>query len=142
SNLYSEQLLLCLPELWDDITFESIESLLRQFTNSFSFYSFLSFTYKYLEIDIIDLFFNDNHIDILHKKNLSSYFKNIVLSLYKDHDDYFLFDNDYIGVTNEEWLNVKNRLLLDKRVKPVNLKPHDLLIKLTEYNLIFNSDAD
>src|SRR5579863_1992449 len=54
SNLYSTYLMLCLPELWLDITAKDLIDIIKRFTNILSFYGLIVFTYTFVEIDIID----------------------------------------------------------------------------------------
>jgi hypothetical protein len=131
SNLYSEQLLLCLPEIWKDLTFEKIQFILESLTTSFSFYSFLRFTYKYVEVDFLDEVLLNNKITLQFKKDICSYFKNIVSTFYKDDDDYYDFNENLIGVKLEDWKDVKIKLLKDNRMKPVCLSIEELYLKLS-----------
>lgn len=137
SNLYSEQLLVCLPELWDSMNFEKIRIILENLTNSFSFYSFLRFTYKYLEIDLIDDFVQNEKINIEFKKDVCSYFKNIVVTFYKDDDDFLDFNDNLIGIELNTWNQVQRILLNDKRIKPVSLNQKELLDKFLALELMF-----
>jgi hypothetical protein len=134
-NLYSEQLLLCLPEIWKDMTREKIQFILESLNNSFSFYSFLRFSYKYVEIDLLDEVLLNKKIKLNIKKDICSYFKNIVSTFYKDEDDYFDFDEKLIGVELEDWKIIKLKLLIDNRIKPVSLSVEELYSKLVNYEL-------
>lgn len=134
-NLYSEQLLLCLPEIWEDFTIEKIRIILERLTSSFSFYSFLRFTYKYIEIDLFEEIFLNKKIDMVFKKNIYSYFKNIVSTLYKDEDDFFDFNEKLIGVELEQWEQVKIKLLSDKRIKPISMTINELYLMLISREL-------
>ena len=44
--LYTSSLFLCLPELWEDITVDDLVSIVKRFTNDYSYFSFIYFTYK------------------------------------------------------------------------------------------------
>jgi hypothetical protein len=48
STLYSEYLMLCLPELWEDITVIDLLQIIDQFTKTTSFYGLILFTYKFV----------------------------------------------------------------------------------------------
>lgn len=140
-NLYSEQLLLCIPELWDEINYDEIIKLLKSFTTSFSFYAFLRFTYKYLEIDILDLVFLNDDIEIKFKKDISDFFKRITATFYKDEDDYFEFEENLIGVDLQDWMYIKQRLLVDERIKPVELSQEEFYERICLFDSYYNGDA-
>lgn len=137
-NLYSEHLLLCLPELWNSMTYDKVLYLLESFTKSFSFYAFLRFTYKYLEIDMIESVFLNQSIKLRFKKDISDYFKNITATFYKDDDDYFEFEENLLGVELQDWTYIKQRLLTDERLKPVTLSQKELYVKICLYNKFYN----
>ncbi len=137
-NLYSEHLLLCLPELWKSMTYDKLVYLLESFTKSFSFYAFLRFTYKYLEIDMIELVFLNQSINLKFKKDISEFFKNITATFYKDDDDYFEFEENLLGVELGDWTYIKQRLLTDERLKPVILSQKEFYERICLYNDFYN----
>lgn len=118
NNTYTEYLLLCLPELWVDITIDDLIEIINNFTNLFSYYAIILFTYKYIEVDIIELILNlkmlSNHI----KPSIKDYLKSQYPNLLKNDGEIFIIDEDMIGVKNNDWMYIKQKLLLDKRVKP------------------------
>ena len=139
-NLYSEQFLKCIPELWLNLKYSDIINLLEDFTKSFSYYAFLRFTYKYLEIDFLDMFFFNEKIKDDFKKNVVDYFKEIVATFYKDEDDFFDFEENIIGVSLDEWQYVKQKLLLDDKIKPVTMSQRELFSKMKLLNNFFNNE--
>lgn len=114
---YTGQLLLCVPELWQDIDYEDLIMLIENFTNSFSFYTLIEFTYKYLEIDLLDEIFDNPRVDDKFKKDCLDYFPKIIATFYLDEDDYTVFDENLAGIHINDWSYTKQRLLVDKRVK-------------------------
>ena len=121
--LYTNQLLVCLPELWVDISFSDLLEMSNRFTNVLSYFTLIRFTYKYLELDIIE--------PILESKGVkeSEYFTIQILEFLRDQwnvllkteSDFEDFIDGFIGVNYEEWIYVKQRLLLDTRLKPALL---------------------
>src|SRR5689334_19128333 len=43
NTTYTSYLLLCLPELWKDITVDDLYSIIKRFTNDFSYFTFIYF---------------------------------------------------------------------------------------------------
>jgi hypothetical protein len=105
NTTYTVQLFVCLPELWEKVTRQDIIVLIESFTNSFSFYSFISYTYKYLKIDLLDEIFYNKNVNIKFKKDCIHYFPNIIATFYLDEDDYFEFEENLFGISIER-LNV------------------------------------
>lgn len=121
NNTYTVQLFLCLPEVWEDVSIDDIIEMVKKFTNIFSYYTLIEFTYKYIEINIVDLILNNKEISVSNEIRLDiiSYLKNSQYpNLVKNEGDYFFFDEDLYGVKLEEWSYIKQKLLLDNRVKP------------------------
>ena len=135
STTYTVQLMLCLPELWEDIGYEELVQLIESFTNSFSFYALVEFTYKYLEIDLLDEIFNNPNVEQKFKDNCLDYFPKIVATFYLDEYDYFEFNENLFGIHINDWSYTKQRLLVDKRIKPA-LEPKELFTRLKNFNNI------
>lgn len=118
NTTYTVQLMLCLPELWQDIDVDDIIEIVNQFTNIFSFYAIITFTYKYIEINIINLILELDEVsdDIKHeiKKYLKSQYPNFI----KTETDFLFFNDGVYGVTLNDWKYTKQRFLLDKRIEP------------------------
>nr|WP_314499223.1 hypothetical protein [uncultured Chryseobacterium sp.] len=106
---YTIQLFLCVPEIWEKVNFKDINTLIENFTNSFSFYSLIGFTYKYLEIDLLDEIFYNKNVNISFKKNCSKYFPNILATLYMDEYDYFEFKENLFGISLEQIKNLQKK---------------------------------
>lgn len=115
---YSMQLTLCLPEMWKEISVDDIEVLFISFTNIFSFYALLEFSYKYIEVDLFDLFFkSDVSKDV--KIDVKEYFINSGYpNLIKSDSDYMFLDKTVLGINYSDWMYIKQKLLIDGRIKP------------------------
>lgn len=129
---YTVQLMLCLPELWEEMTYEDLLNLIESFTNSFSFYAFIEFTYKYLEIDLLSEIFDNPNVDLKFKKDCIGYFPGIIATFYLDEDDHRAFNENLMGIHINDWNYVKQKLLVSKRIKPA-LSPKELSNKLEEF---------
>lgn len=122
---YTVILLAALPELWENLDVEDIVSIIDQFTNSFAFYSFIIFTYKFIEVSFIDLIMEMPTVSVEQKQDIKDFLLNQFPNLIKDEDDYFLFDENVYGSLNS-WRYIKQRFLLDKRVTPAMLSLDEL----------------
>lgn len=118
NNTYTVQLFLCLPELWEDIYFDDINEIISKFTNVFSFYALINFTYRYVEINIIDLIFRSSMVSSKFKTEIKNYLKNQYPNFFKSESDYLFFEEGLYGVKIDDWKYIKQRLLLDKRIEP------------------------
>lgn len=114
---YTVILLAALPELWENLDVEDIINIIDQFTNSFAFYSFIIFTYKFIEVNFIDLIMKMGTVSVEQKQDIKDFLLNQFPNLTKDEDDYFLFGENIYG-SLESWRYIKQRLLLDERVSP------------------------
>jgi len=138
NNTYSVRLLVCLPELWENMEFEHIKKLINSFTNVFSFYAILQFTHKYLEIDIFEMIYENENVKLGFKKDISGYLINQCANLIMDEDDYFEFEKGLIGVSLRDWSYIKQKLLLDSRIKPATKSLNELYVRLKFYNERYN----
>ncbi len=110
--------MLCLPDLWNDITVDEIIELIGNFSNSFSYYSLIYFTYRYVEIDIISEIFNLSSLTYDIRIAIATYVKSQYPNFLKDESDYLFFEKDVYGMQNEDWMYIKQKLLVDGRVEP------------------------
>lgn len=99
---YTVQLFVCLPELWEKVNYEETITLIENFTNSFSFYSLIEFTYKYLKIDLFDEILYNRNIEDRFKKDCLAFFINTLDSLYLEEYDYLEFKENLFGVNIEQ----------------------------------------
>lgn len=127
--LYSVHLMLCLPEIWEVLTVDDIMDIINGFTNEFSFYAIIEFTYKFVEIDIIDLIFKLDSINKEVKENLKNYLINSFYpNLLKNETDIFFLEKGMYGIKYDKWLYIKQVLLLDSRVKATLLFKEEILV--------------
>ena len=119
NDTYVNQLLVCLPEVWRDITVDDLINICKCFTNIHSYFTLIKFTYKYVEINIIEIV-----LHIVHKKDgdylsqIIDYLKNQWNVLVKSESDLEDFENGFIDVNYNEWKYIKQRFLIDPRVLP------------------------
>jgi|688.fasta_scaffold221359_2 hypothetical protein len=128
SSLYSVHLMYCLPELWRTIGTDEIVNLCETFKNVNSYFSLIQFTYKYLEINIIDLLMKLSLEDDI-KTEIRMYVKRQYNTFLKSPSDYLFLENEVIGVRHEDWDYKRQVFLLDSRVKPI----FNEINKLREY---------
>jgi len=118
--LYPIQVLACLPEIWQVITLDNLLEMSQYFTKPMSYYTLIKFTYKYIEIDIIDEIMKSKHVQnspyYLH--NIIEYLNTQWNVLFKTKQDLEDFTNGFIHVDYKEWIFVKQKFLIDKRVSP------------------------
>lgn len=91
---------------------------MSNFTNSFSYYALILFTYKYIEINIIELILRLGILDKSIKSDIKIFLQTQYPNLLKREGEIYVIDEDLIGVKNEEWMYIKQTLLCDKRIKP------------------------
>ncbi|SEH45551.1 hypothetical protein [Chryseobacterium culicis] len=122
NETYTVQLLLCLPELWENVTYNDMITLIENFTNSFSFYVLMEFTHKYLEIDLMDEIFYNKNVDLKFKKDCIKYFPNIIASLYMNEFDYIELEENLYGVNIEQIKKIQLKFKNDSNFKSVMSK--------------------
>lgn len=118
NNTYTIQLLLCLPELWEDISIDDVLEIISKFTNIFSYYALIVFTHKYVEINIINLIFESSIVPSSTKSDIKKYLESQYPNFFKTESDILFFENGLYGVKIQDWKYIKQKLLLDKRVLP------------------------
>ena len=141
SSTYTTQLFSCLPELWEDTEYENILQIMDNFTNSFSFYSLIEFTYKYLEIDLLNEIFLNESINLRFKKDCAEYFPKILATFYMDESDYFDLNNNVYGVDKGHWDAVKIKIHGNNKFKK-SLPISQLRIRVREFEKRFCSVSD
>jgi len=113
--------------VWEDINIDDLEYILENLSNTFSYYTLIEFTYKYLEIDILQLIVDQAkkagvYEDI--KQYLQNQWNVIVQTEWERIDLEEGVEKEYFHYDPNQWNYIKQKLLLDKRVKPA----------LTDYN--------
>jgi hypothetical protein len=126
NTTYTSYLLLCLPELWEIITVDDLYSIIKRFTNDFSYFTFIYFTSKFLEVNSIKMVLEMSDLPIKTRKEIKSYIQNQYHNFIKSETDYFFFDEGIIGVKNDQWMYIKQKLLTDKRIEPALLNEDEL----------------
>ena len=124
---YTNRLFICLPEVWENIYIDDLLQMINSFSNTFSYYTLIEFTYKYLEIDILPLIIEQA------KKNgayeaIKGYLQNQWNVIVKSEDERLILEEgvekEYFHYNANQWNHIKQRLLLDRRANPA----------LTDYN--------
>ena len=126
NNTYTVQLMACLPEIWETVCVDELIRLLNSFTNVFSFYGLILFTYKYIEIDIIPLLLSLPTISIKTKDDIKKYLLSQYPNLLKQENDFFLFDEGVMGGDSQIFQYLKQRFLLDDRIGAAKLNLAEL----------------
>lgn len=127
NDTYVTQLFVCLPEVWTDVSLKDLIEMSDNFTNVQSYFTLLKFTYKYIEIDIIEIVLKKIKIrNYSYYEQVIEYLNNQWNLLLKSEVDFEDFEDGFIGVDVNEWKYVKQKFLIDNRVKPALLSPDDL----------------
>ena len=79
SNFYNDKnffsrLMTCIPEVWEDITYDDLVSIICCIKGSVSLMSIVEFFYKYLEIDIFDIALTCSSIPKEERRIVISYY--------------------------------------------------------------------
>jgi len=95
--------------------------MVESFTTSFSFYSLMEFTYKYLQVDILKIVLNSKNVKAKFERDLKEYLElqwNILVMTDNERD---FLENDvkgeYLKYNPMQWNYVKQKFLLDNRVE-------------------------
>lgn len=120
SSLYTMQLFVCLPELWETITLEELLEMSEHFDDPLSFFTLIRFTYKYIEIDIIEPILKTHKVskDKRYFDQIIEYLDlqwNVLIKTESDLED---FEDGFINVDYNKWIYIKQKFLLDNRIKP------------------------
>jgi hypothetical protein len=120
-SLFASQFFLCLPELWEEVSFDELLGVCEKFEKSTSFDTIIKFTYKYLEIDIL----NASFFDVVRKKSpailedIRLYLQlqyNVLIKTDWETEEYL--KDEELGIDYDRWLYLKQRFLLDSRIRP------------------------
>ena len=114
-NTYTTYLFLCLPELWEDITYEDLLSIIKGCTVEASYVCLIYFTFKYVEINGLKLVLDFNGLTIRLRNNILSYVRRVYMEFIKDETDYLFLGEGGMGIFNEDWIRIKQKLLEDNR---------------------------
>lgn len=118
SSLYVTYLMLCLPEVWSEITGERLVKILDRLSNISSFFTIILFTYKFLEIDITDIILNLKKFSDGERMEIRNFLKRQYNNFLKTDTDIFFFEKNVYGVGPDDFLYIRQVLLIDERIKP------------------------
>lgn len=116
--LFNEYFLVCLPELWEGMYADNLVKLIKRFKSGLPFCQIIFFSYKYIEVNIIDLVFKLQEVDLAIKWDLLAYLNSQYPNFFKTETEYFFFAENLLGVSLEDWTYIKQLLLLDCRIQP------------------------
>ncbi|MCB0596428.1 MAG: hypothetical protein H6557_16385 [Lewinellaceae bacterium] len=118
SGLYATQLLTCLPELWEALTVDDIVEVIESFHSEQPFYSFILFTYKYLQVDMLRLILESPTVSDLKKQKIKGFLKAQYPHLILQEDEWEDFEDGALGIGLDDWVYARQKLLTDARVRP------------------------
>lgn len=125
-GLYTTQLFVCLPEVWEEISVDDIIKIIEGFNSEQPFYSFILFTYKYLQVDMLHLILESARVPDLKKQKIKGFLKVQYPNLILQDEELEDFEPDGLGVQLSDWVYARQRLLTDERVKPAKQALVDL----------------
>ena len=117
-SLYSTQMFVCLPELWEELSVDDILRIIENFNTEQPFYSLILFTYKYLQVDILHFILESPKLSELKKQKIRSFLKTQYQHLILQEEELEDFEKDGLGIHLEDWIYARQKLLTDERVKP------------------------
>ncbi len=119
SNLnYPIRLMLCLPELWSRFDFDKMVALYRNFESEFAYFNFVIFSSAYLEVDFVQIIFEDDKIDVSIKDSLRVFLLSQFPNLNRDEQDIFWNYPNEVGIDLKDWDQIRMNLLTDPRSLP------------------------
>ena len=125
-SLYATQLFVCLPELWEEISVDDIIKIIESFNSEQPFYSFILFTYKYLQLDMLHLILESARVSDLKRQKIKAFLKTQYPNLILQEEELEDFEPDGLGVQLGDWVYARQKLLTDERVKPAKQALVDL----------------
>jgi len=119
-ELYTTQLFVCLPEVWNELTHDDILEIAESITGTMPYFSLIKFVYKFLEIDIIEQVLATRRVSSSKalQDSIMDYVHSQGGSFIKSELDFESFHDGFIEVDIDNWKQIKQKLLLDPRVKP------------------------
>ena len=132
NTTYTVQLLVCLPELWEELSLNALEEMVNKFTNEFSFYAFIEFTYKYLRVDFFYLIFSNELINSELKISLLNHFWLQCENLFLDELEIEEFEKSMFGVTLGDFNYSRQRLLIHEQVNSAHENSGNLMKYLSQ----------
>ncbi|MCO6493643.1 MAG: hypothetical protein J5I98_34805 [Phaeodactylibacter sp.] len=117
-SLYSTQLFVCLPELWEELSVDDMLRIIESFNSEQPFYSLILFTYKYLQVDILRLLLEAPKVSELNKLKIKNFLKSQYPHLILQEEELEDFEGDGLGIHLDDWVYTRQKLLTDDRIKP------------------------
>ena len=117
-SLYSTQLFVCLPELWEELSVDDLLNIIESFDSEQSFYSLILFTYKFLQINILHLILESPNVSDLKKQKIKGFLKSQYPNLILQEEELEDFEQGGLGAHLNNWVYPRQKLLTDERVKP------------------------
>jgi len=118
---YTNLLFLCLPEIWENIDVDDIETIVENLSNDFSYFTLIEFTYKYLEVDILKIILKQAKKKGVDGK-IRQYLQNQWNVIIKSTEDRTALETgigqEFFDYDNRKWNYIKQKLLFDKRLHP------------------------
>jgi len=118
---YSNTLFLCLPELWENLNLNDFQLLIKSFSNCFSYFSLIEFSYKYLEVNIIELIISYAK-RTRFGEDVKQYLKNQWHVLFKEADEEIELEQgigkEFFKYDPNRWSYIKQKLLLNDSFTP------------------------
>ena len=125
NSTYTNTLFLCLPEVWRKLEVDDLVSIMNGFNKTFSYYSLIQFSYKYIEINILPLIISKaRERDENYYQDIKGYLLNQWNVLIKSHEEKAELENgyekEYLDYDAEEWMYIRQKFLMDPRVSQAN----------------------
>lgn len=136
---YVGQLMVCLPEVWEEISVNDLLVISASFGNAFAYYNLFKFCYKYIEVNVADVMMKAAY----KSENVGLFIKALKESLrtvrtfVKNDGDLEDFEDGSLNIDLAVWLKIKEQLLIDKRVNPAGEDP--VMLRGQIQNLIKNN---
>jgi hypothetical protein len=122
ADTYVNQLFICLPEIWINVSLDDLIEISKLFTNVHSYFTLIKFTYKYIEIDIIQIvLYIAKEKKISYLNQILEYLENQWNTIVKSEGEMEDFEDGFIDVDYAEWKYIKQKFLIDNRIKPAFL---------------------
>lgn len=125
-NLYATQLLVCLPELWEELSVDDLLEIVDDFKHPFAYYGMILLTYKYLQLDLLPLILHHSKLSEETKADIRDFLKHQYHNLLLFEDDLDDFTEECLGIGLDSWLYTRQRLLLDPRIGLAKQNVEDL----------------
>lgn len=117
---YVGQLMICLPEVWEEISVKDLFVISASFSNAFAYYNLFKFCYKYIEANVGDILMEAAHksgkVELFIKALNESL--RTVGTFIKNDGELEDFEDGSLNIDLAVWLKIKEKILIDNRVRP------------------------